>query len=44
MDPAQGRGWAVLEGDELHGMVFFHQGDASDFVAERASKSGDSPW
>ena len=36
MDPAQGRGWAVLQGDELHGMLFFHQGDESDFVAEKA--------
>jgi hypothetical protein len=24
MDPCTGRGWAVLEGDELHGMIFFH--------------------
>ena len=23
MDPAQGRGWAVLKGDDLHGMIFF---------------------
>src|SRR5437879_3756459 len=22
MDPAQGRGWAVLKGDELHGRIF----------------------
>jgi hypothetical protein len=36
MDPAQGRGWAVLKGDELHGMIFFHQGDESDFVARRS--------
>jgi hypothetical protein len=36
MDPAQGRGWAVLRGDELHGMIFFHQGDDSGFVAKRA--------
>jgi hypothetical protein len=36
MDPAQGRGWAVLKGDELHGMIFFHQGDDSGFVAKRA--------
>ena len=36
MDPAQGRGWAVVKGDELHGMIFFHQGDESGFVAERA--------
>ena len=31
-----GRGWAVLEGDQLEGMIFFHQGDESDFVADRA--------
>ena len=38
MDPAQGRGWAVLEGDELHGMIFFDQGDDSGFVAKRAEE------
>jgi len=36
MDPAQGRGWAVVKGDELHGMILFHDGDDSDFVANRA--------
>ena len=36
MDAARGRGWAVLKGGELRGMIFFHQGDESDFVAERA--------
>jgi hypothetical protein len=37
MDPAQGRGWAVVKGDELHGMIFFHSaGDDSEFVATRA--------
>jgi hypothetical protein len=36
MDPCTGRGWAILEEDELHGMIFFHQGDESDFVARRA--------
>jgi hypothetical protein len=25
MDHAEGRGWAVLKGDELHGMMFFHE-------------------
>jgi hypothetical protein len=35
MDAAQGRGWAVLKGDELHGMIFFHGGDDSEFVAKR---------
>ena len=37
MDPAQGRGWAVRKGDELHGRIFFHQGDDSGFVAARAA-------
>jgi hypothetical protein len=35
MDVAQGRGWAVVKGDELHGMIFFHGGDDSEFVAKR---------
>ena len=37
MDPAQGRGWAVVKGDELHGMIFFHCGDDSEFVAKKNS-------
>jgi hypothetical protein len=37
MDPAQGRGWAVLEGEELKGETFFHQGDDSGFIARRAA-------
>lgn len=40
MDPAQGRGWAVIKGDELHGMIFFHQGDESGFVANRSKTKG----
>jgi hypothetical protein len=39
-DPAQGRGWAVVKGDELHGMIFFHGGDDSEFVAKRDDKEG----
>ena len=35
MDPAQGRGWAVREGDEIEGRIFFHQGDESAFRAVR---------
>lgn len=35
MDPATGRGWAVLREGRLEGMLFFHQGDESDFVAEK---------
>ena len=41
MDQAQGRGWAIVKGDELHGMIFFHQGDDSEFMAKRAkAKTG----
>jgi hypothetical protein len=35
MDPAEGRGWLVLDGDELKGMIFFHQGDESGIVLKR---------
>lgn len=38
MDHAEGRGWAVLTGNELHGMIFFDQGDDSGFVAKRMKK------
>jgi hypothetical protein len=38
MDPAQGRGWAVVKNEELHGMIFFHCGDDSEFVAKRAGQ------
>ena len=41
MDPAQGRGWAVLDGGRLKGMIYFHRGDESDFEAERAVVEGD---
>ena len=37
MDPAQGRGWAVVKDDELHGMIFFHGGDDSEFVAKKSN-------
>ena len=33
-----GRGWAVLNGDQLTGMIFFHIGDASGFIARFAGK------
>jgi hypothetical protein len=35
MDPAQGRGWAVVGGDELTGVIFLHHGDESEFKARR---------
>ena len=38
MDAAQGRGWALLKGGELHGMIHFHGGDDSEFVAIRKPK------
>jgi hypothetical protein len=33
---AQGRGWAVLDGHEIKGMIFFHEGDDSEFKASKA--------
>jgi hypothetical protein len=36
MEEAAGRSWAVLKGDKLHGLTGFHEGDTSDFVAEKA--------
>jgi hypothetical protein len=33
--PLTGRGWAILQDDGLHGMIFIHQGDESDFKAGR---------
>ena len=36
LGPVTGRGRAVLEGEQLHGMIAFHQGGTSDYVAERA--------
>ncbi len=38
MDPTQGRGWAVIDGNEIKGMIVFHQGDASEFKAEKKAK------
>ena len=39
MDPAQGRGWAIVKDEELHGMNFFHNGDGSEFVAKKTTKN-----
>jgi hypothetical protein len=33
-----GRGWVVVNGDQLNGMIFFHLGDASGFTARSAGK------
>jgi hypothetical protein len=36
MTEMTGRGWAKLESDELHGMIFIRLGEGSGFVAKRA--------
>ena len=36
LDPASGRGWALIENEELQGRIFFHQGDDSAFRAVRS--------
>jgi len=36
-DPACGRGWAVVDGKELHGRLYFHLGDESWFKATKVS-------
>jgi hypothetical protein len=38
MDDVQGRGWAVLDGNKITGMIFIHQGDESEFKAEKKSQ------
>ncbi len=35
MTPVAGRGWLVLEGDELKGMFYSHLGDESGIVLKR---------
>jgi hypothetical protein len=39
MDPAQGRGWATVEGGQIDGMFFFHQGDESAFKAVKLAST-----
>jgi hypothetical protein len=39
MDPAKGRGWAVIHGDEIHGVIAIHHGDQSEFVAIRKEQT-----
>lgn len=38
MDEVHGRGWALLKGTELHGMILFHQGEESGFVARKSKQ------
>ena len=35
-DPVSGRGWAMIEDEDLQGRIFFHQGDESAFRASRS--------
>ena len=37
--PLTGRGWAVVEGHELNGMIYIHLGDESGFKAARILRS-----
>lgn len=37
MDPVSGRGWAIIKERKLQGRLYFHQGDASGFMAEKQS-------
>jgi hypothetical protein len=34
-DRCSGRGWATLEEEKLKGMLYFHRGDESEFIATR---------
>lgn len=43
MESVQGRGWAVVMGEELHGMIFFHGGDDSKFVSRKRDKHASKP-
>jgi hypothetical protein len=38
MDPALGRGWAVVNGEEIDGMILFHRGDESRFKARSVKR------
>jgi hypothetical protein len=31
-------GWAILEGDQLKGMICIHLGEESEFVAQRVAE------
>jgi hypothetical protein len=37
-DPASGRGWMVVKGDQAEGRIFLHQGDNSSFTAVREDR------
>ena len=35
MDSCSGQGWAILNGDVLDGMIYFHRGDEPGFKAKK---------
>ena len=37
-DRISGRGWAILDGEQLRGRLFFHRGDDSAFTASRGER------
>ena len=43
MEAAQGRGWMVLDGEELVGRLFIHFGDDSGIVLKRAPEKKPKP-
>jgi hypothetical protein len=34
-EPAKGHSWESVKGGELHGVIFFHCGDESEFSARK---------
>lgn len=36
MTPTSGRGWAIIDGNTLDGIIFLHQGDESGFTAVKS--------
>ena len=36
-DRISGRGWAILEGEQLQGRIYIHHGDDSGFTASRST-------
>lgn len=42
-DRVSGRGWAILDGQQLRGRILFHQGDGSAFVARRLAPVASNP-
>lgn len=36
-DPANGRGWITVKGDQMKGHIYFHLGDDSGFAARKGT-------